>query len=346
MTASPCSISIPCTDRALHHERRHNRRPLAVALALASGVLFTGLIIDNVQAADKGTAAARAMPSGQSKTGTKYTADADMQAVLDALAALHPKPIDTLDATEARKQPSPADAVKSVLTRQGRDTNPTALVPGVASKDTTVDGAAGTLPARIYTPAGAGPFPLIVYYHGGGWVIADKDTYDGGARGLAKEANAIVVSADYRRAPEAKFPAQHEDALAVYRWTLANAASLNGDPRRIALAGESAGGNLAVATAIAARSAGEQQPTHVIAVYPVAQVTDLDTPSYKDSEHAKPLNKAMMLMVCRQSDRAPRRQEGLAARSSSCRSEGPAPGHTHHAQSIRCARTAICSLLR
>jgi len=104
----------------------------------------------------------------------------------------------------------------------------------------------------------------------------------------------IVISSDYRLAPEAKFPAAHDDALAAYRWTAANAASLNGDPRRLALAGESAGGNLAIATAIAVRDAGVQKPMHVLAVYPVGQTGNLNTASYIDSATAKPLNKPMI----------------------------------------------------
>lgn len=228
------------------------------------------------------------------KTGTKFKADADMQKVLDALAAMHPKPIESLDAAEARKQPSAADAVKAVLEKEGKSTSPTSLVPGITSKDSTIPGPAGPLAVRIYTPSGQGPFPVVVYYHGGGWVIADKDTYDAGARGIAKQANAVVVSVDYRRAPEAKFPAQHDDAFATFKWAAANAASINGDSSRLAIAGESAGGNLAVATAIAARMAGGPQPLHVVAVYPITQVSDLSTPSYQDSATAKPLSKAAM----------------------------------------------------
>jgi acetyl esterase/lipase len=198
-----------------------------------------------------------------SKTGTKYKADADMQAVLDELATMKGKPIETLEPAEARQQPTPTDAVMALLKKQGKDTAPTALVPGVTSNDTTLPGPAGALPVRIYTPDGAGPFPVVVYFHGGGWVIADKNVYDGGARGIAKEANAVVVSVDYRLAPEAKFPAQHDDALATYKWAVQNAASLKGDPKRIALAGESAGGNLAIATAIAARDQGLTKPAHI-----------------------------------------------------------------------------------
>ena len=125
-------------------------------------------------------------------------------------------------------------------------------------------------------------------------MIADRIVYDGGARGLSKQANAVVVSADYRLAPEAKFPAAWDDAIAVYRWVAANAASIKGDPKRLALAGESAGGNLAVSTAVPAREAGLQAPLHIVAVYPVAQTGNLSTASYVDSATAKPLNKAMI----------------------------------------------------
>jgi acetyl esterase/lipase len=265
-------------------------RRIGVATAISAAVLCAGWSSISVAAAKSEPPAAAAA----SATGTKFRADADMQAVLAAHAALGPKPIERLDAAEARKQPTPADAVMAVLKKQGKDTAPTALVPGDTSSDQTIPGPAGPLPVRIYTPAGAGPFPVVVYFHGGGWVLADKNVYDGGSRGLAKQANAVVISVDYRLAPEAMFPAQHEDALATYRGAAANAASVKGDPKRLAIAGESAGGNLAIATAIAARDQGLTQPLHVVSVYPIAQATDLATPSYQDSATAKPLNKAMM----------------------------------------------------
>ena len=232
-------------------------------------------------------------PNAMAKTGTMYTADGDMQMVLDSLASLGGKPIETLSVAEARMQPTVTDAVKAVLTKLGKSTDPAVLVPGVTSADGEIPGAAGPLPVRIYTPKTAGPFPVIVYFHGGGWVIADKDVYDGGARGLSQAANAIVVSVDYRRAPEAKFPAAWNDSLAAYRWVTANAGSLNG-AQKFALAGESAGGNLAVATAVAARDAGLPKPSAILAVYPVGQTGDTNTPSYVDSATAKPLNKAMI----------------------------------------------------
>ena len=228
------------------------------------------------------------------QTGTAFKADPDMQAVLDQLGAMGGKPIEGLTPEEARRQPTPADAVMALLKKQGKAITPEALVPGVSSVDREIPGAAGNIPARIYTPDGAGPFPVVVYFHGGGWVLADKQVYDGGARGLSKQARAVVVSVDYRLAPAHKFPAAWDDAFAAYKWVAANAASVKGDPTRLALAGESAGGNLALATAIAARDAGVQAPLHVLAVYPVGQTGNLATKSYQDSATAKPLNKAMI----------------------------------------------------
>jgi acetyl esterase/lipase len=229
-----------------------------------------------------------------SKAMGALRADDDMKSVLDQLGELTDKHIEDLDVAAARREPTPADAVKSLLQRSGQSTEPTSLVPGISSQDSAIPGPGSNLPVRIYTPTGDGPFPLVVYFHGGGWVIADKDVYDGGARGLAKEANAVVVSVDYRRSPESKFPAAWDDALAAYRWVAENAQQLNGNPSRIALAGESAGGNLALATAIAVRDAGiSQQPCHVLAVYPVTQ-TSLNTESYLENAIAKPLNRAMV----------------------------------------------------
>ncbi len=259
-------------------------KPLIAALA-SCAVVGAAMATDDKEPGKVSTAIAKATAS--------VRADADMKAVLDAHAAMKPKAIEKLTPAEARVQPTPSDAVNAVLKAKGMSIDPTQLVPGVSTADITVDGALGKLPSTVYTPDGAGPFPVVVYFHGGGWVIADRKVYDGGARGIAKQANAIVISVDYRQAPENKFPAAWDDALAAYKWALANAASLKGDPKKVALAGESAGGNLAVATAIAARDANLQQPTHVLAVYPVAQ-TSLNTESYLENALAKPLNRAMV----------------------------------------------------
>ena len=228
--------------------------------------------------------------------------DSDMQAVLDQLAALHGKPIETLSAVEARKQPTPTDAVKALLVKMGKPTTPP---PGVTTVDRMVAGAAGQIKARVYTPsAGTKPFPVIVYYHGGGFVIATIDTYDGGARALSMMAKAIVISVEYRKAPENKFPAAHDDAFAAYKWAMMHAKEIGGDSTRMALAGESAGGNLAVATAMAVRDAKLPMPKYILAVYPVAQ-PDTETASYKENAAAKPLNRPMMEWFFKQYGRTP-----------------------------------------
>lgn len=229
------------------------------------------------------------------KVTAKLRADDDMLQVLDAFLAFDPAAIEKCTVEQARRQPTAADAVKAVLRNQNRDPSPESLVPGVRSEDRMIPGAAGELRARIYRPRGAtAALPVIVYFHGGGWVIADLDVYDAGARGLCDQSQAIVVSVDYRRAPEHRFPAAWDDALAAYRWVADNAASFGGDASRLALAGESAGGNLAVATAVAARDAGLTAPLHVLAIYPVAQTGSTATPSYIENAIAQPLNKAML----------------------------------------------------
>ncbi len=216
----------------------------------------------------------------------------DMQAVLDQLAKLGGKPIETLTPAEARTQPSPADAARMVMTMKGTPAIPD---PSVTTQDLRYGDELQQF-ARIYKPASlanATNLPVIVYYHGGGWVIADVSTYDAAPRMLAKQLNAIVVSVEYRHAPEFKFPAQHNDASLAYRWTLDNAASWGGDLRKVALAGESAGGNLAVATAIYARDNNLTMPVHILSVYPIAN-SSMTLPSRMDSANAKPLNTPML----------------------------------------------------
>jgi acetyl esterase/lipase len=231
------------------------------------------------------TAKAPATPAA-----TPPKADADMQQVLDQLAALGGKPLETLTPQEARKQPTPADAVKALLKKQGKSTAPQ---PVGEVMDRTIPGAAGNIPARIYVPKGNGPFPVLVYYHGGGWVIANKDVYDASPRALVNLANCVVVSVDYRQGPEHKFPAAHDDAFAAYQWVLANAKSIKGDSSRVAVGGESAGGGLAVSTAMMARDKGVKLPVHMMVVYPIAG-TDTNTASYLENANAKPLGRGAM----------------------------------------------------
>ena len=221
------------------------------------------------------------------------SSDFAMQRVLDALSALGGKPIESLSPVEARRQPTPTDAVVSLLREDARSATDGLEVE---TTDFTIPGVEGPLPARVYRPqhhAADAILPIVVYFHGGGFVIADLDVYDGGPRGVASLADVIVISVHYRQAPEHRFPAAHDDAVAAFAWVRANAASFNGDPDRIAVMGESAGGSLALHVAVDARDRGLQPPTHMVLVYPVAG-NDLDTASYREHAHAKPLNKAMM----------------------------------------------------
>ena len=224
---------------------------------------------------------------------TPAKADGPMQKVLDELASLGGKPIETLSPEEARQQPTPTDAVKSLLRKDGKDPSDDM---GVKTSDITIPGAAGPIQARIYKPHDHSEdklHPVVVYFHGGGFVIADLDVYDGGPRGVSKMADVIVVSVHYRQAPEHHFPAAHDDALAAYRWVLENAQTFRGDPQNVAVMGESAGGNLAIGVSMMARDAGLAAPKHQVLVYPVAGV-DMDNESYVENADAKPLNKPMM----------------------------------------------------
>jgi acetyl esterase/lipase len=214
-----------------------------------------------------------------------------MKKVLDELASMKGEPIETLSAEEARKQPTPTDAVMAIMKRENiKDT----LSDKVKIENTSIVGTAGRIPLRIFTPKdGKGPFPVIVYFHGGGFVVATNDVYQASAEALADGVGAVVVSPEYGKAPESKFPRAHDDAYDTYIWTLANMTKLHGDPTRVALAGESAGGNLAAATAMQLRDTKQKMPNELLLVYPVAS-DDLDTLSEKEDANAKPLNRAMM----------------------------------------------------
>lgn len=167
-----------------------------------------------------------------------------MLEVLDQLARLGGKPIEPLSPQAARRQPTPADAVTALLRQRGLGIEPET----VAKVETrSIPGPGGEIAIRIYTPDGIRPFPVVLYIHGGGWVIADLDVYDASPRAIANAAGAIVVSTHYRLAPEHPFPASHEDTFAAYLWVRQNADLFQGDPQRIAVAGESAGGNMAAA---------------------------------------------------------------------------------------------------
>jgi acetyl esterase len=214
-----------------------------------------------------------------------------MQAVIEQLDSYGDKPIATLSAADARKNHTPTDAVMDLMKKYSIPMP--AFNLDTMGKDIPVSG--GTIHLSIFTPkTGNGPFPVIVYYHGGGFVIANIKVYEASAKTLANNVGAVVISVGYRLAPEHKFPTAHNDAYAAYQWAIKNAASIKGDPKKIAVAGESAGGNLAINTAIKARDNGIMIPTAIVAVYPVAG-SDTTTASYTKNANAKPLNRPMMV---------------------------------------------------
>ena len=218
--------------------------------------------------------------------------DPQMWAVVEQLGSYGTPPITTLTAQQFREAPTFRDAADDIL-RKFDITPPPANVR--INQRVIPNGTPEGLIARVYTPEkGSAPYPVIVYYHGGGWVIAGPGTYESSAVALAEKTGAVVVSVAYRQAPEYPFPTAHEDAFATYQWARDSAAVINGDPERVATAGESAGGNLAVAVALMAKEAGVAVPTHIVSVYPVAD-GDVQSPSYDEYANAFPLNRPAVI---------------------------------------------------
>lgn len=220
--------------------------------------------------------------------------DPQMQAVIEEFMAFENPKVSNMSAFQFRNAKLPAEAVMGLLMKTGIE--PMEPKVDISHKVLPVGPEEGVL-VRIYKPLNNNNsnqnLPVIVYYHGGGWVIADLDTYEPSAIALATKANAIVVSVAYRQAPEHTFPAAHEDSFAAYKWVVENAAELGGDPNKIATAGESAGGNLAVAVPLMAKERGVKMPVHIVTVYPIAD-GDVQSPTYEKYAQAVPLNKGLM----------------------------------------------------
>ena len=165
---------------------------------------------------------------------------------------------------------------------------------GMAVEDCVALGPGGDLPVRVYTPDGeAATRAGLVYFHGGGWVAGDLETMDRVCRNLAAGAGCVVVSVDYRRAPEHRFPAAADDAYAAVAWVAANAGVLGIDAARIAVAGDSAGGNLAAVVSQMARDRGGPHVAFQLLIYPVID-HDLVTPSYVECADGYALTRDMM----------------------------------------------------
>ncbi len=193
--------------------------------------------------------------------------DLDTQVLLK-LAARHPPP------PAASRTPT---AAREEIRRSARAVAG-APIPIASAHETTIAGADGPLRARMFVPREARDGtagPLIVYYHGGGWVVGDLDTHDQPCRLLANASGARVLSVDYRLAPEHRFPAPVEDALAAFHDVVASAERLGADPTRIAVAGDSAGGHLAAVTAQCAVAAGGPVPAFQLLIYPVTDLVEV-----------------------------------------------------------------------
>ena len=147
------------------------------------------------------------------------------------------------------------------------------VVPVGSAVDVTIAVDGGHIDARVYTPASPGPHPVVVFFHGGGWVICSIDTHDNLARALCRDANALVVSVGYRMAPEFAFPIAPQDCYAATCWVADNAASFGGDSSRLAVCGDSAGGNLSAVVSQMARDSGGPHISFAALIYPAVDMT-------------------------------------------------------------------------
>jgi acetyl esterase len=193
--------------------------------------------------------------------------------IVKQLLALIPPdlpPYESLTPDEAREQ------IRERRIQIG-EPEPVALI-----EDRTIPGPDGAIPVRVYTPGVHGPYPAAIYFHGGGWVIGDIDTHDPVCRALANAAGCVVISVGYRLAPEHKFPAAAEDAYAVTEYCATRAAEFDVDPARIAVAGDSAGGNLAAVVALMARDRGGPVLSYQALIYPVTDC-NFDRDSFRDN---------------------------------------------------------------
>jgi acetyl esterase len=180
-----------------------------------------------------------------------------IKAILDQATASDAPPLSSMPVGQAR------DAFRAMMESFAGDP------PLVAkSEDQVIGGPAGQIPIRVYTPDGKAPFPVMMFFHGGGWVLGDLESHDALCRALAGEASCIIVAVNYRRAPEHKFPAAAEDCYAATLWVAKNAALINAKPGHLAVGGDSAGGNLATAVSLMARDRAEPRICYQLLTYP------------------------------------------------------------------------------
>lgn len=208
--------------------------------------------------------------------------DSEVQEVLDALEEEGVPEMNTLSVEDARR------LLTELFTFEDDQMDPIASV-----EDGSVPGRDRDIPIRTYTPEGQGSFPLLVYYHGGGWILGNLDTHDAVCRALANTAECVVVSVDYGLAPQSPFPGPVKDCYDATEYIVENAESFGGHANRVAIGGDSAGGNLAAAVAQLARDQNGPEFTHQLLIYPVTNHS-FDTDSYEENAEGYFLTKADM----------------------------------------------------
>lgn len=208
--------------------------------------------------------------------------DPQAQAFLDQIAAAGGPPLHELSVDQMRQ------VLLELLGAKGE-----AESVGAVS-DQLIPGPIGPIPIRVYSPRGGGPVPVLVHYHGGGWIAGDLETYDPICRALTNAAGCAVVSVAYRLAPEHKFPAAVEDCYAALQWVATNAATFNGDVTRLAIGGESAGGNLTAVVAQMSRDRGGPTLVYQLLVCPITDY-NFNTTSYRENADGYLITKADMV---------------------------------------------------
>ena len=224
---------------------------------------------------------------GPPQGATPYQPSPGMAAVLRERQNMRAVDPASVTVARAREVPNLIAAMQAMSNVRGLPAD-SPEVPVV--RPLTASGADGALPARLYQPRTGSGTPLVIYFPGDTWVTGGLDDYDESARQIAVRTGWAVIAIGMRHAPDATFPAIHDDAFAAYQWARSHARDWGADPTRIALAGESAGANLALSTALLARDRLAPVPGHLLLITPVAG-TGLSSPSMADSGRSRPLTR-------------------------------------------------------
>ncbi|HET7580603.1 MAG TPA: alpha/beta hydrolase, partial [Bacillales bacterium] len=201
------------------------------------------------------------------------TLDPKVKVLLEQMEAAETPPMESLPPAQARQ------AFQALNQLSDEPPEPVAKV-----EDRSVPGPDEDIPVRIYSPEGTGPHPALVFFHGGGWVIGNVDTHDNVCRALTNLAGCVVVSVDYRLAPEAKFPAAVEDCYAATQWVFEHPAEFNVDASRLAVAGDSAGGNLTAVISYLSKKRGTPKLVHQVLFYPATDFTAKTDSMHENAE--------------------------------------------------------------